>query len=264
MSVGVISGSGTESWPGLERVERRVHDSVYGQAELTLGSVDGANVVHVSRHGPGHQRVSSHVNHRANLAGLIDAGVNVVVSLTVCGSVRADLPLGRVVVFDDLYFPFNRLPDGSLCTWHDTPGQPGRGHWIFDQPFDPALRGAMVESARRAGIEAVDGGCYGHVDGPRFNSRAEVRALAAAGVTALSQTAGPEVVLAGEARLPLVLLGYLTDYANGISTTAEPVDALLARVKASTDTFAAVVNSSLAAIGQLPFQAAGTFHGFAP
>ena len=264
MSVGVISGSGTESWPGLYRVERRAHDSVHGRAELTAGTVEGVDVVHVSRHGPGHRRLSNHVNHRANMAGLIDAGVEVVISLTVCGATRADLPLGAVVVFDDLYFPSNRLPDGSLCTWHDTPGRPGRGHWIFDQPFDPALRAAMVEAAGRAGVEAVDGGCYGHVDGPRFDSRAEIRSLAAAAVTALSQTAGPEVVLAGEAGLPLVLLGYLTDYANGVAAAPEPVDALLARVKASTGALAAVVNSALSAIADLAVEPAGTVHTFEP
>jgi 5'-methylthioadenosine phosphorylase len=50
-------------------------------------------------------------------------------------------------------------------------------------------------------------GCYGHVEGPRFNTRTEIAALAAAGVVAVSQTAGPEVVLAAEAELPMALVG---------------------------------------------------------
>ena len=69
-----------------------------------------------------------------------------------------------------------------------------------------------------------DGGCYGHVDGPRFNTEAEIRGLAAAGVTAVSQTAGPETVLAGEAELPFALLGYATDYANGVQPEPTPVE----------------------------------------
>ena len=40
--------------------------------------------------------------------------------------------------------------------------------------------------------------------------------LRQAGVTAVSQTAGPETVLAGEAVLPYALVGYATDYANGV------------------------------------------------
>ena len=80
-----------------------------------------------------------------------------------------------------------------------------------------------------------DGGCYGHVDGPRFNTRAEIRGLAAAGVTAVSQTAGPETVLAGEAELPFALVGYATDYANGVQAEATPVERLLELIAASTD-----------------------------
>ena len=83
-----------------------------------------------------------------------------------------------------------------------------------------------------------DGGCYGHVDGPRFNTRAEIRGLAACGVTAVSQTAGPETVLCGEAELPYALLGYLTDYANGVKDEATPVETLIEMMAASTEAFA--------------------------
>ena len=38
---------------------------------------------------------------------------------------------GSLVIFDDLHFISNRLPDGSLCTFYDTPGDPARGHWIL-------------------------------------------------------------------------------------------------------------------------------------
>ena len=74
------------------------------------------------------------MTHHANLAALRAVDVTCVVGLTVCGAVTAGLPLGSVVVFDDLYFPSNRLPDGSRCTWYLEPGEAGRGHWIFDQP----------------------------------------------------------------------------------------------------------------------------------
>ena len=46
--------------------------------------------------------------------------------------------------------------------------------------------------------------------------------LAASGVSAVSQTAGPETVLAGEAGIPYALLGFVTDYANGVSAPSRP------------------------------------------
>ena len=95
-----------------------------------------------------------------------------------------------------------------------------------------------------------DGGCYGHVDGPRFNTRAEIRGLAACGVTAVSQTAGPETVLSGEAELPYALLGFLTDYANGVHEEPTPVETLIEMMAASTETFAARAARGAAARGR--------------
>jgi purine nucleoside phosphorylase len=107
------------------------------------------------------------------------------------------------------------------------------------------LRTVLLEAAREAGHPVRDGGCYGHVDGPRFNTRAELRTLRQAGVTAVSQTAGPETVLAGEARIPYALLGYATDYANGVSEEPTPVEELIRLVGASTEAFAATLRAAL-------------------
>ena len=46
-------------------------------------------------------------------------------------------------------------------------------------------------------------------------------------MTAVSQTAGPETVLAGEAEMPYALLGYATDYANGVKPEPTPVEELV-------------------------------------
>lgn len=262
MKVGIISGSGTEEWPGLTGARQEKIDTPYGTVELTQGRFAGGEAAHLSRHGASHARLSNHVDHRANVAGLLEVGVDCLVSLTVCGALDPSVAAGSVVVFDDLYFPSNRLPDGSVCTWHTEPGCPGRGHWIFDSPFCESLRQVLISAARTLGLPTVASGSYGHVDGPRFNTRVEVAALTRLGITAISQTAGPEVVLAGEAGLPMALVGYVTDYANGIRDEPEPVAELLARVEASTDAFAAVVEAALPNLGALA--PAGIVHRFEP
>jgi purine nucleoside phosphorylase len=48
-------------------------------------------------------------------------------------------------------------------------------------------------------------------------------------------------VLCGEAELPYALLGYVTDYANGVQPTPTPVATLLELMAASTAAFAAVL-----------------------
>ena len=67
-----------------------------------------------------------------------------------------------------------------------------------------------------------------------------------------SQTAGPETVLCGEAELPYGLIGYATDYANGVSEVATPVEELLRLIGASSDVFAGVIEHALPALAALP------------
>jgi purine nucleoside phosphorylase len=230
---------------------------------VSRGTFAGTEVLHVSRHGAGHPRLSNHVAHRANIAALAQLGAAGVIAVTVCGAVDAGLALGSPVCFDDLHFPTNRLPGGELCTLYPEAGDPLRGHWVFDGPFSAPLRAAVLAGADAAGVPLRDGGCYGHVDGPRFNTRAEIRGLAACGVVAVSQTGGPETVLAGEAELPYALLGYPTDYANGAGPEPTPVETLLALMGRSTDVFAAILREAVPRAAAAELAPPGTILRFA-
>jgi purine nucleoside phosphorylase len=249
MRIGIITGSGTYALPGLQDARPEAVATRFGTAEVSAGHIGDVDVLHVSRHRQGHRLLSSAVTHQANIAALRDRGADAIIAVTVCGALDPELPLGSLIVFDDLHFLANRLPDGSLCTLHTEPGEPGRGHWIFDRPFSDPLRRALLESAAAAGLPVRDGGCYGHVDGPRFNTRTEIRMLQQAGVTAVSQTAGPETVLAGEAKIPFALAGYATDYANGVPAEPTPVEEFLRLVGASTESFARLLEGALPRIG---------------
>jgi purine nucleoside phosphorylase len=258
VSVGIITGSGTYALPGLEDSATVTVHTRFGTVEVTSGRWRGAEVVHVSRHGEGHLRLSSQVNHRANVLALREAGAEVVLAATICGAVDPGLELGQLVVFDDLHFLANRLSDGSICSLYDQPGTPGRGHWVYEGPFSEPLRRALLGGAASARLSAQDGGCYGHVDGPRFNTRAEIRMLASCGVSAVSQTAGPETVLCGEAELPYALVGYVTDYANGVMDEATPVGQLMELMRQSTEVLGASIAGALALIEPGGVAATGT------
>ncbi|CAN5591383.1 MTAP family purine nucleoside phosphorylase [soil metagenome] len=246
MRIGVITGTGTYALPGYGESAAEAVATPYGDALIARGHGDeGLEVLHVSRHGEGHRRLSNQVDHRANIAALAELEADAVLAVTVCGAVDPSVELGSLIVFDDLHFLANRLPDGSLCSFYSEPGDPRRGHWIFEGPFSEGLRSVLAAGAEAAGLPHRAGGCYGHVDGPSFNTRAEIRGLAACGVTAVSQTAGPEAVLCGEAELPYALLGYATDYANGVKDAATPVEDLLALIERSTEVFSSALAATL-------------------
>lgn len=265
MSIAVITGSGTHALPGFEPVQTHSVSTPFGVAEVSRGSLAATELLHVSRHGAGHARLSNHVNHRANLWALRELGASAVIGCTACGAVDPTLELGSLVVFDDLHFIANRLPDGSPCTFCVEPGDAGRGHWILHgSPYSPDVRSALLSAAEQTGHGARDGGVYGHVDGPRFNTPAEIASLAACGVVAISQTGGPETVLCGELELPFGLIGFVTDYANEVLPgEPTPVATLTELMGSSPAVFADVVADAAERLEEAEApQAAGTMYRF--
>jgi purine nucleoside phosphorylase len=262
MPIGIITGSGTHALPGFEGEPPQPVPTPYGPTTVTRGEFAGQPALHISRHGAGHVRLSNHVTHRANIWALKELGATGVIGCTACGAVDPTLELGSLVIFDDLHFISNRLPDGTLCTFSVEPGDPARAHWILHGgPFSPGLRSALVEAAAAAGHTGRDGGTYGHVDGPRFNTPSEIAQLAASGVTAVSQTGGPETVLCGELELPYALIGFVTDYANQVRPgEPTPVEKLIELMGAGSAVFAAVLQGAIERISATAPQPAGTVY----
>jgi purine nucleoside phosphorylase len=264
MAIAIITGSGTYALPDFEAAQPTDVETPFGGVSVTRGRLAGVDALHVSRHGPGHARLSNHVTHRANIWALKQLGATAVIGCTACGAVDPTVVLGSLVVFDDLHFISNRLPDGSLCTFFTEPGDPARGHWILHGgPFADGVRAALIEAAADAGHPARDGGSYGHVDGPRFNTPTEIAQLAACGVTAVSQTGGPEATLCGELELPYALMGFATDYANEVVPgEPTPVATLIELMGKSSAIFADVLRGALPLLAASPPSPAGTVYRF--
>ncbi len=264
MTVGIITGSGVYALPGFEAAEPVAVQTPFGEKTVTCGTFAGERVLHISRHGADHARLSSVVNHRANVFALKHLGAEAVIGCTACGAIDPELELASLVIFDDLHFISNRLPDGSLCTFYDTPGDPARGHWIVHGgPFSEDMRAVLSESAATGGHRFRHGGVYGHVDGPRFNTPAEIAQLARGGVVAISQTGGPETVLCGELELPFALIGFVTDYANMVAP-GEPTSArtLAELVGRGSQVFADVLTTAVPRIAAATPEPAGTMFRF--
>ena len=82
-------------------------------------------------------------------------------------------------------------------------------------------------------------------------------------MTAVSQTAGPEIVLCGELELPYGLVGFVTDYANEVLPGATtPVAKFIELMSASPAVFADVVAGAAARLDREPPAPAGTMYRF--
>src|SRR5437588_11125759 len=179
MSIGIITGSGTHALPEFEDAEQVSVETPFGPRSVTRGRYAGADALQVSRHGAGHVRLSNQVTHRPNIWALKQLGSTAVIGCTACGAVDASIALGSLIVFDDLHFISNRLPDGSLCTFFAEPGDSMRGHWILQGgPFSTGVRAALLVAALQSGHPPRDGGTYGYAVVSRSTTPTAIRQYA--------------------------------------------------------------------------------------
>ena len=144
------------------------------------------------------------VDHHRTMTALRDAGVTHVVSVNSVGSLRTDLPVGTVVIPDDFYAPTIAPSFFDDARGHRVPG--------FDTPWRAQVIAAWQA---HAAAPAVSTGTYAHTSGPRFETPAEVRALAQV-ADIVGMTVGAECILAGEADLAYAAVCMVDNLGNGL------------------------------------------------
>lgn len=243
--IGIITGSGL--YELSEVVEPRTEgvSTPFGDVDVTFGKIGGAEVAIIARHNREHRLLPNMINYQANMFALGEIGARAIMATSVVGVTNPTISLARIILFDDLFFIDNRLPDGQLCTIFEEPGAAGRGHLIFEKPFSPTIRNALGDAARSLNIDPILGGTYAHVNGPRFNSRPEIALLRSVGADAVSQTSGPEAVLAGELEIPYQLIGFSIDYANGVSEIPTPPEELERNLALSAEVLPKLIRAGI-------------------
>lgn len=220
MKIALIGGSGLSSLDGLSAVRRQVVRTPWGEPSgpLVFGQLGGNELVFLARHGYGHTKAPHEINYRANLWALQSAGVEGVIAVATVGGVRADLAPGSLLVPDQII----DYTWGRGATFFEGPGQPVT-HVDFTEPFDRALREALLAAGLRCGLSLVDGGCYGCTQGPRLESAAEIRRLARDGCDVVGMTAMPEAALARELGLPYAAINLVVNSAAGVGDSARHI-----------------------------------------
>ena len=94
-------------------------------------------------------------------------------------------------------------------------------HIDFSEPYTASLRSKLLEAAAAAGIEVVDGGCYGATQGPRLETRAEIARMRRDGCDLVGMTGMPEAALARELGLEYACLALVANWAAGCGDEAE-------------------------------------------
>jgi 5'-methylthioinosine phosphorylase len=148
------------------------------------------------------------IDHEANLRALAEQGCDRVLGIGSVGSLRAELEVGTLVCPDD--FIALNLGDSIYedARAHSAPG------------FAPRWREEVITAWGESGQAPRDGGIYWQARGPRFETPAEIR-LMAAHADVVGMTIASECVVAGELGFDYAALCVVDNLANGLA--AEPV-----------------------------------------
>jgi 5'-methylthioadenosine phosphorylase len=172
-----------------------------GETIAAAAAEHGAAIV--QRHGDGDYRLPHEVDHAANLQTLVEQGCDRVLAVGSVGSLSAGLPVGSLLCPDDfiaLHLGLSIFTDERA---HRAPG------------FDPTWRAEVLDAWPASGEELRDGGVYWQAIGPRFETPAEIR-LIAAHADVVGMTIAAECIVAAELGLAYTAICVVDNLANGI------------------------------------------------
>lgn len=203
----VIGGSGLYQMPGLTDVVELNIDTPFGRpsSPVIVGTLAGQRLAFLARHGIGHFISPSEVNYRANIFALKSIGVERVISISACGSLRDDYAPGDIVIPDQL-FDLTRDRRRSFF------GDGLVAHVSVADPYCADLSGMLYEAAETTGAGLHRGGTMLTVEGPRFSTRAESNVYRTWGMSLIGMTTSPEAFLAREAEMCYAVMAHVTDY----------------------------------------------------
>ena len=206
--IGILGGSGLYEIQGLKNIRSKKISTPFGAPSdaYTLGTLNGVTLVFLPRHGKGHRLNPSEINYRANIYGMKKLGVERIISVTACGSLKEELkPLDFVVV--DQFV--DRTNQARIMTFFE---EGVVAHIVFAEPICKGLGRLIYEAGISLKLTMHPRGTYLNMEGPAFSTLAESNLYRSWGMDVIGMTNMPEAKLAREAEICYATLAAVTDY----------------------------------------------------
>ncbi len=247
--IGIIGGSGLYEIEGLKITEDlTVIDTPFGPPSdhFMKGVLDGVEVVFLARHGRGHRISPSEINYRANIFEMKRLGVDAIISVSACGSLREEIKPLDFVVPDQFVDRTNKAREASFFTGGIV------AHVAFADPVSPELSKILIESAIKAGVSIHQKGTYINMEGPQFSTRAESNLYRSWGMDIIGMTTIVEAKLAREAEISYATLCAVTDYDCWYEGHEDvTVEMIIANLKQNVENAKKILKLAISQIGKL-------------
>jgi len=131
------------------------------------------------------------LNTKKYVSALKNLGVTHVLASSAVGGLRPEQNIGDMVVIDQYIGLFQRhvtfFEEDNFALTDMT------------NPFCPCLRDILIKSCAKSGVDFYENGCYVGMDGPRYETAAEIRAMAHLNSDVVGMTIVPEAIMMREA-----------------------------------------------------------------
>ncbi len=212
--IAIIGGTGIYDLPGLENAQKRIVETPFGEVPMKVGMLGGKSVAFITRHGEKHNIAPNKINFRANLFALKEFGAKAVIATACSGSISPDFQVGDFVLLEQ-FLDFTKARPARF--YEDDESKP-IPHLDFTNPYCGNIGRIVLKAANETGVKVKKGATYCCMEGPRFETAAEINMLKMLGGDLVGHTGYPEVVLAREAGMCYCSIGVVSNMAAGISS----------------------------------------------
>ncbi len=207
----VIAGTGV-----AERFEVKSEKMVKTRFGVTPVFVTGNGFYMLPRHGKAHETPPHRIDYRANIAALHELGVTSVIATSAVGSMNPTYPIGSLGLLGQ-FLDFTKGRQGTFFNGEVR-------HTDVTNPYSEALNRELLVSSHQLGLKVRPGLTHACVEGPRYETAAEVRMFRSLGADVVGMTGVPEVVLARELMMDYASIAIATNRAAGMQPSVSHVE----------------------------------------
>ena len=172
------------------------------------------------------------INYQVNLQALKDLGATEIVSINSTGSLRKDLCPGMIVIPDDFITLTSTPTIHKNRAVHITPS------------LNEEVRQKIIKAAANKKIKVVPKGTYWQTQGPRLETKAEIKMMANY-ADIVGMTMAHEAVIALELDLPYAAACSIDNFGNGLLKKPLTMEEIIAGTRKNADLMIRLLQSYL-------------------
>ncbi len=204
----------------LRKGKARLMKNEFGRTEVLLTD----RIALILRHGndPNNHILPHLINHRSNLQALKDIGATEIVGINSTGSLKNNLCPGMIVIPDD------------FITLTTTPTIYQNGTRHITPSLNEKVRQKLIRAAQICKIQVIDKGTYWQTQGPRLETKAEIKMMANF-ADIVGMTMANEAAIALELDMPYASACSIDNFGNGLLSKPLGMEEILGGISKNAD-----------------------------